>query len=125
MRKQYHFRCSGGDTLVWDCDRLVALTRALPRVRVPLTDIVELDEAHWRDDDQPHLTTRELVEHMRLVREADLSYPVILSADGRVMDGMHRVARALLEGHEEIEAVRFESDPEPDYVNVELSELPY
>lgn len=125
MRKQYHFRHSDGDTLVWDCDRLVVLAGTLPRVRVPLTDIAELDEAYWRDDGQPHMTTRELVEHMRLVREADLSYPIILSADGRIMDGMHRAAKALLEGREEIDAVKFESDPEPDYVNVDASELPY
>lgn len=110
---------------MWDCDRLVELARGLPRIRVPLSDIVELDEAYWRDDGQPHLTTRELVEHMRLVREADLSYPIILSADGRVMDGMHRAAKALLEGRDTIEAVRFESDPDPDFINVELSELPY
>ena len=29
---------------------------------------------------------------------ADLSFPVILAAEGRVMDGMHRIAKALLLG---------------------------
>ncbi|MDQ6746414.1 MAG: hypothetical protein M3Z27_10435 [Actinomycetota bacterium] len=47
--------------------------------------------------------------------EADLSYPIILGHDGRVMDGMHRIARALLEGRNEIDAVRFTSPLEPDY----------
>jgi hypothetical protein len=32
------------------------------------------------------------------LEEVDLSYPIILGPDGRVMDGMHRVARAILEG---------------------------
>jgi hypothetical protein len=41
------------------------------------------------------------------------------------MDGMHRVARALLEGHEMIEAVRFETDPDPDHVNCRPEDLPY
>ena len=34
----------------------------------------------------------------RKIEETDLEYPIILAADGRVMDGMHRVCKALLEG---------------------------
>ena len=50
------------------------------------------------------------MEHARLIDAADLSFPIILSADGRVMDGMHRVAKAALPGHETIAAVQFASD---------------
>ena len=35
---------------------------------------------------------------MRLVERAELAYPIILAPDGRVLDGMHRVAKALLQG---------------------------
>jgi len=125
VRKQYHFRRSGDDTLIWDCDRLVALSSELPREKVPLDSIRELDETYWRSDGEAPMTCRELVEHMRLVEEADLSFPIILSCDGRVMDGMHRIAKAALEGRREIEAVRFEQDPEPDFRNVSESDLPY
>ena len=41
------------------------------------------------------------------------------------MDGMHRVARALLEGQETIDAVRLPMLPEPDYRNCRPEELPY
>jgi len=71
------------------------------------------------------MTCRELAEHLRLAQEADLTYPIILSADGRVMDGMHRVMKAVLEDRAEIEAVQFDQDPEPDYVNINASDLPY
>ena len=125
MRKQYHFRRTGDDTLIWDCDRLVELSRGLPRVMIPLDSIRELDEAYWGGGGEAHMTCRQFVEHMRLTRDADLSYPIILSADGRVMDGMHRVARAALEGRHEIACVRFDRDPEPDFVNVSESDLPY
>lgn len=125
MRKQYHFRPSHGDTLIWDCDRLVRLSRDLPRKFVRLESIRELDEAYWRDKGDPHLTCREIIEHLKLIQEADLSYPIILSADGGIMDGMHRVARAVLEGRDEIEAVQFMRDPEPDYRNVSVDDLPY
>ena len=41
------------------------------------------------------------------------------------MDGMHRVAKAALLGHETIAAVQFASDLEPDFVDVQPEDLPY
>jgi hypothetical protein len=52
---------------------------------------------------------------MTLINEVDLSYPIILDSNRRVMDGMHRVAKALLQGNDVIEAVQFDSDPEPAF----------
>lgn len=53
------------------------------------------------------------VKHMRMVLDADLSYPIILDDEGGIFDGRHRAAKALLEERETIKAVRFEKDPEP------------
>ena len=55
----------------------------------------------------------------------DLARPIILGADGRVMDGMHRVAKAILEGNATIKAVRFLKEPDPDYRDCKPNELPY
>ena len=41
------------------------------------------------------------------------------------MDGMHRVSKAFVEGHETINAVQFATDPAPDYVGCRPDELPY
>lgn len=41
------------------------------------------------------------------------------------MDGMHRILKVALERRDTIPAKRFERDPEPDYIGVELDELPY
>ncbi|SMF34792.1 hypothetical protein SAMN06296036_110163 [Pseudobacteriovorax antillogorgiicola] len=41
------------------------------------------------------------------------------------MDGMHRVARAYLEGLKSINAVRFTKYIEPHFVGVEPHDLPY
>jgi hypothetical protein len=125
VRKQYHFRRSGEDVLIWDCDRLVELSAGLSREMIRVESIRELDEPYWGVEDGGRMTCREVVEHMRLTQQADLSFPIILSAGGRVMDGMHRVAKAALEGRERMEAVRFSDDPEPDYVNVKEADLPY
>lgn len=35
------------------------------------------------------------------------------------------IARALLEGHDTIRAVRFVEHPEPDYINCQPEQLPY
>ncbi len=109
--------------LAWDVDRLVDLTRDLPSRDVPLSSIREIDEPWFGHDEPP--TLRTFVEHLRLLDDADLSYPIILSADGAVMDGRHRVARALREGRAHIRAVQFAQDPEPDYVGREPDDLPY
>jgi hypothetical protein len=59
------------------------------------------------------------------VTHVALSFPIILRHDGRVMDGMHRIARALLEGRVEMDAVRFLSPPAPDYRSCQPDELLY
>jgi hypothetical protein len=64
-----------------------------------------------------------MIEHIRLIDEADLVLRIILSASGAVMDGMHRVAKAALHGLDTIEAVQFEE--EPDHVVLGPSGLPY
>jgi hypothetical protein len=50
---------------------------------------------------------------------------VILGSDGRVMDGMHRIARAVLEGRTTVRAVRFPMNPEPDFRNCHPDHLAY
>ena len=125
MRAQYHFRNSPNGLCAWNVHRLVELSRTLVRERVPLSAIRELDEPYWASDRAQQMTCRDVVEHARLILDCDLRYPVILSSDGRVMDGMHRISKALLEGLNDIEAVRFIQDPEPDYIGVPPDDLPY
>jgi hypothetical protein len=123
MRKQYYFRPSAQGLLAWDVDRLVLLSRDLPVRAVALTQIRELDAPVFGEDDTP--SWRALVAHMQLVDAADLTYPIILAANGEVMDGRHRLAKALREGRPAIDAVQFVDDPPPDHVGRRADELPY
>lgn len=125
LRRQYHFRPGPDGLRAWDVHRLIALTEHLTPEPVPLSAIRELDEPYWFDGENDRPTCRAVAEHARLIGEADLRFPVILSSDGRVMDGMHRVAKAALLGHAHVLAVRFGADPEPDFVGVQPDELPY
>jgi hypothetical protein len=123
MRKQYFFRESAKGLLAWDVDRLVELTSGFPRKHVPLDTIRELDEP-WSGDGEPG-TWRDLVEHVKLMDEADLSFPIILAADGAVMDGRHRLAKALRNNLTGIDAVQFDVDPPPDHIGKGPEDLPY
>ncbi|MEM1400969.1 MAG: hypothetical protein AAGF58_13860 [Pseudomonadota bacterium] len=125
IRAQYHFRPSDEGLLAWDVRRLVRLSQDLPVRRVALSEIAEIDENHWFAYGDQHPTCRSIVEHARLINACDLQFPIILDQNGRVMDGMHRVCKALMKGDETVLAVQFEKDPEPDFIGRQPAELPY
>ncbi|MBA4012520.1 MAG: chromosome partitioning protein ParB [Phenylobacterium sp.] len=100
---------------LWWTDRLWALSADLPVEQVKLSEIGEFDLDCWFQD--RHVpSVRNVAEHARRIFDADLAYPVIICAEGRLMDGGHRLAKAWMEGREEIAAVRFRQTPEPDEI---------
>lgn len=98
----------------WWTERLWDLARELPAIAVPIDDIQEFDLDCWFNGVAP--TCREVAVHARRINEADLSHPFILAADGRLMDGGHRIAKAWLQGQTKVSAVQFADDPEPDWI---------
>ena len=62
------------------------------------------------------LTLRDMVMHMKAVNAADLEKPIILNEDGELMDGRHRIMKALLNEIPTIKAVRFDESPSPDVI---------
>lgn len=104
---------------------MLELSAGFTPIDVPLSEIRELDETFWFDQEGDAPTCRRIALHARLMNETDLSHPIILSQDGRVMDGIHRVCRALIEGRDTIRAVRFEVDLEPDHVGVAPGKFSY
>ncbi|WP_235826853.1 ParB N-terminal domain-containing protein [Facilibium subflavum] len=126
IRAQYHFRRSkDGRLLIWDVRKLITKSKNFKIIQVKLSDIKSLDTCYWFDDGGSTPTCRNIVEHTRLINEADLSYPIILCKRGEIMDGMHRVCKALLLGYTHIDAVQFESEITPDYIDVNPEILAY
>jgi hypothetical protein len=125
MRTQYHFRQSPQGLRAWSVHRLVEISSPPAARTRTLSAIRELDEPYWSGESTKSITCRQIVEHARLIRDCGFAFPVILSSDGRVMDGMHRICKALFEGLSDIEAVRLIQDPEPDYVGLLPDDLPY
>lgn len=93
--------------LSWSVPRLFELSRNLPVMDIPLDHI----HMYYTYD---KLTLREMCGHMQAVIDADLTIPIILDEDGEVMDGRHRLMKALLTGAPTIKAVRFDENPSPD-----------
>ena len=91
----------------WRVSDLIFNARNLEVMEIPL------EHLNFAQDRIGGTYVREFVSHMKAVMDADLSYPIILSEDGEIMDGRHRLAKALFEGKETIKAVRFETTPTP------------
>ncbi len=84
----------------------------LPVKKVRLSELDGFDEVQWFGGPRNILPTcRAIAEHARDIFAADLSYPIILSPEGEVLDGWHRICKAFLEGIEELDAVQLKSMP--------------
>lgn len=116
---QQHSRPVPGGRAFYTTERLWKLAEGLPSEAVPIDSIREFDEDCWFGGRA--VTCRMVAEHVGRIQKAELRYPVILSSDGRLMDGGHRIAKAWLSGATTIDAVRFPTDPEPDYIEPDPS----
>ena len=53
--------------------------------------------------------------HYGKVKDADLNYPIILTPGGGIADGMHRIAKAILEGKKTIKYKQLKEMPRHDF----------
>ena len=125
MRKQYHFRKIDNKLYAWDVDNLISLTKELEIENIDLTKINEFEETYWYNEEVDSPTCRSITQHIKLVNDSDLNYPIIICPDGKLMDGMHRVVKANLLELKTIKAYRLSTLPKPDYIDVNPDDLPY
>ena len=62
---------------------------------------------------------RDIATHYLRIRDVDTSNPIVLDESGFIMDGWHRVMRAIVDGKSTIKAVRFEEEPIADFIKAE------
>ncbi len=97
----------------WHVETVWRAALGVPVEEVPLDAIREIDEDCWFNG-RP-ATVRAVIYHARQIANVDLSVPAILSCDGQVLDGMHRIAKAVLSGRSSVPAQRLPTDPDPDW----------
>lgn len=99
---------------VWLVSVLIERSKTLEPFDLPLVALF-VGQHVW----DPIESAVDLAAHMKRVMAADMNCPIILDAEGFVMDGWHRITRALVEGHSTVKAVRFDETPPCDYVESE------
>ena len=119
---QYHYWPSGDLWDAWSVETLIRHAEGRPTEQVCLDEIPELDTNYWFHGGREP-TVRNVASHViHAVRDVDPAYPVILGPGNRVMDGMHRIVRALVAGDTAITAVRLDPVPPPDLRGCQLGD---
>lgn len=96
---------------VWRIPDLCALLKDEPVYDMPLI-FMDLS-AHKFDIVEGGLFA--FAQHMKHVMECDLDIPIILDEWGEVLDGRHRIVKALIEGHSTIKMQRVPIGTSPTY----------
>jgi hypothetical protein len=124
LRRQFHYWPNGDAWDAWSVHRLVEHAAGRPAEAVRVADLPELDTNYWfHDGHEP--TVRNVVTHVRhATQDVDPTYPVLLGPGDRVLDGMHRIVRALFAGETHVQAVRLATLPPPDLTRCRLGETP-
>lgn len=107
--------CDGN--LVWEITSLIrhAEDQGLEVFDLPLCGI-NLSVAVWEVGD---MKIKDFAKHWKKAADVNLDYPIILDDDGFIMDGWHRVAKALFLELPTIKAIRFDKTPPCTYVKSE------
>lgn len=105
----------GNPLKIWDVPTLWELAKDLPVVSIDIESLGELDRVAWYGADQHsgRLTVRQFVMHARRIELANVDEPILLSSEGKMLDGFHRLAKAFQLGLKQIPAKRFVTDPKP------------
>ena len=100
----------------WKARTLWKLSETMPVEHVPL------ESFDWQNDNfecnslnHPPLW-RDIGEQTKQILAADLQYPIVISAEGNIMDGMHRILKCYVFGLPTVKAVRFKENPPPDRI---------
>jgi hypothetical protein len=121
----------------YDVYRLIQETRTLPIVNVSVSDLFSeiVDNSYWNDVQGKSITIREvcealirnngnidwpstlrahpnLAEHIRKVRDADYAYPILLVLGHGIVDGIHRLTKAHIDGARTVPTRQLETVPE-------------
>lgn len=111
----YGPRRPDGSVPFWRTPTIWAAAQGKPHVAVLLEELNILDDVVWFGGPKGvRPTVRKVAERARDIFAADLSYPIIMTAAGEVLDGAHRIARAYLQGEQTIPAVVLDEWPDPD-----------
>ena len=97
----------------WNLDTIWELSNNLPKRKIKVSELWNnrYKKAWCWQHEGEELNNQFFLHHMERVLKADLSYPIILSEEKLIFDGVHRLVKARHLGLEYIECRRFTKDP--------------
>lgn len=93
---------------IWNALTLIEHSKKFPVFDLPVAGI-DLSRRAWKIE-----SIDDFIYHMNRVNKTNLDYPVILNDEGVIVDGLHRVAKAVLQGKTIIKAIRLNDMPDYD-----------
>ena len=108
IKKQWEFdeiQCYETRTKKYYVHEAIRLSKDLPVKEINLSEIYMSYGSMCKD------SFRSFLEHVKMVNDADLSCPILMNEDGCIIDGRHRLAKAILDECETIKVKRFVDDP--------------
>ncbi|WP_290735432.1 hypothetical protein [Halobacteriovorax sp. JY17] len=104
-----------GKKYTWVVKTIWELSKDLEPFDFKVSNFSGFNEDCWFGD-RFKPTINKVLEHYQKIQNANFDFPIILGEDGRIMDGIHRICKAHLEGKKTIKAVQFIKDPGPDSI---------
>lgn len=95
----------------WRVPDLWAAAKQLPIESILIASLPEISDSWIAFLDDP--THPEVSQEWTRIQEASLNYPILLSPCGYVMDGYHRLAKAILLGQKHLLGQRFTDETLP------------
>ena len=102
----------------WRVDDLWELAANIPVEYVPIKHLTEqLNGTCWTEGEKDDVTPQWVLGHTRRILNADLKYPILVDEKNIILDGIHRLCKAVIEGREDIAVQRIVTMPEPFFSN--------
>lgn len=101
------------DGVEWSKEALWEAAEGLPARMEKVADLLTDERIVQLRMNEELLMPRTFFLALEKARQTDLSYPIILTPEGRLADGCHRLIKAFMEEREEIAVVQLEEMPTP------------
>lgn len=100
LREQHVSSTCGGS---WRVSDLIEATKHLPVIEIPL-DYLNFDANKFSNEN-----IYQFAQHAKKCFDADLKYPIIIDHMGGILDGRHRMVKALILGKKTIKAKKMQN----------------
>jgi len=100
------------DKFIWNVKDIWKAAEGIEPKLMQISDVINIDEFldsySWSVG---KMTVRDILDHTERIENADLNYPIILTPEGCVADGCHRIVRAIKEGKDSILTIKLKTMP--------------